>query len=125
MGKRILIVEDNSQLRETLVTILRHMGYEAVGAQDGYEGVEKSLTEHPDLVLMDLRLPGMDGIEATKRIKEDARTAKIPVVAYTAWPSHLWRNKALAAGAVEYLQKPVTFSLLKDIIDKCLSPEKP
>ncbi len=118
MGKKILIIEDNADLRRILALTLRYMDYEPLEAKDGYVGIEMSLAEHPDLVLLDLGLPGMNGIETAKRIKKNPDTVEIPIVAYTAWSQAEIESKAREAGLVEFLQKPVSLNAIINAIER-------
>lgn len=120
MPAKILVVEDHSDSREILVFQLRHVGYEAIGAETAEEGIEKALAEGPDVVVMDLGLPGLDGIEATVRLKQNPQTAHIPVIALTAWGEQFHKEKALEAGMVEYLTKPARLQVIKGVIEKVL-----
>ena len=117
---RILIVEDNEMNRDMLSRRLERKGYEVVMAEDGQKGVDKSKSENPDLILMDLSLPVMDGWEATSTIKADANTKDIPIIVLTAHAMAGDREKALKAGADEYDTKPIDFKRLlgkiKDLI---------
>jgi CheY-like chemotaxis protein len=118
MPKKILVVEDNEDSRSILVTILRRFGYETAEAGSGIESIEKALSEKPDLVIMDLDLPGVSGIDAARVLQEDPNTAHIPIIAYTAWPPQIWKKKALSVGIVEYLQKPVAWEVIKATLEK-------
>jgi len=118
--KKILVVEDHPDSREVLLFQLRHMGYEATGGATGEEGIEKALAESPDLIIMDLGLPGINGIEATVRLKQNPQTAHIPVVALTAWGDQLHKDKASQAGIAEYLTKPTHIEVIKDVIERSL-----
>lgn len=120
MPAKILVVEDHPDSREILVFQLRHVGYEAIGAETAEEGIEKALVEGPDVVVMDLGLPGLDGIEATVRLKQNPQTAHIPVIALTAWGEQFHKEKALEAGMAEYLTKPARLQVIKDVIEKVL-----
>lgn len=104
---KILIVEDNELSRDMLSRRLRRKGYEVLVAVDGAEGVAMSHKEKPDIVLMDLSLPDMDGWRATQKIKENPETSKIPVIALTAHAMSGDREKALEAGCDEYDTKPI------------------
>jgi CheY-like chemotaxis protein len=104
---RILLVEDNAMNRDMLSRRLRRRGYEVVIAVNGEEGLQKANMERPDVILMDIGLPGMDGYALTRKLKEDARTAAIPVLALTAHAMAGDREKTLAAGCDEYDTKPV------------------
>lgn len=104
---KILIVEDNELSRDMLSRRLRRKGYEVLVATDGQEGIAMAQRELPDLVLMDLSLPDLDGWEATRRLKTDSKTANIPVIALTAHAMSGDREKALDAGCDEYDTKPI------------------
>ena len=108
----ILLVEDNEMNRDMLSRRLERRGYDVVTAVDGLEGVEKAASAGPDLVLMDMSLPELDGWEATQRIKQDEATQGIPVIALTAHAMAGDREKALEAGCDDYDTKPVDFNRL-------------
>ena len=109
---KILIVEDNEMNRDMLSRRLERKGYEVVMAEDGQKGVDMSKSENPDLILMDLSLPVMDGWEATSTIKADGNTKDIPIIVLTAHAMAGDREKALEAGADEYDTKPIDFKRL-------------
>ena len=109
---KILIVEDNEMNRDMLSRRLLKKGFEIILAVDGAEGVEKTINEKPDLVLMDMSLPVMDGWEATKNLKANNETAKIPIIALTAHAIALDKEKALATGCDEYDTKPINLNRL-------------
>ena len=109
---KILIVEDNELNRDMLSRRLIRKGFEIVMAEDGQKGVEMSLSENPDLILMDLSLPIMDGWEATSTIKNAEETKEIPIIVLTAHAMAGDREKALEAGADEYDTKPIEFKRL-------------
>ena len=109
---KILIVEDNEMNRDMLSRRLERKGYDVVMAEDGKKGVDMSKSENPDLILMDLSLPIMDGWEATSTIKEDEETKSIPIIVLTAHAMAGDREKALEAGADEYDTKPIDFKRL-------------
>lgn len=117
---RILLVEDNEMNRDMLCRRLARKGYTVLVAADGVEGLSIARTEMPDLVIMDLSLPGIDGWEATRRLKADAATASIPVIALTAHAMSTDRDKALAAGCNDFDTKPVDFARLISKIDRML-----
>lgn len=122
MPNRILIVEDSEASRSILVTLLRRFGYETLEAETGTQGVEKALSEKPDLVIMDLDLPGLSGIDAARVIKEDPTTTDMQIIAYTAFPSQKWREQALSVGMVDYIQKPVSWEAIRARIKKFVAP---
>ncbi len=109
---KILIVEDNEMNRDMLSRRLLKKGFEIIIAIDGAEGVKKTINEKPDLVLMDMSLPVMDGWEATKNLKANNETAKIPIIALTAHAMAQDKEKALAAGCDEYDTKPIDLNRL-------------
>ena len=124
--KKVLVVEDRDDSRTILVTILRRFcGYETIEAANGTEAIEKAVAEKPDLILMDLDLPDISGIEAAKAVKENPSTAHIPIVAQTAWSARQWKAKVLRAGMVDYLEKPVSMELMKATIERFILPSPP
>lgn len=117
---KILIVEDNEMNRDMLSRRLIRYGYETSIAVDGEEAVGMASSEKPDIILMDLSLPKIDGWEATRRIKKNPSTAGIPVIALTAHALSEDRDKALAAGCDEYEIKPLDFPKLLSKIQSFL-----
>jgi len=105
--KKILLVEDNEVNRRLAGFLLRSQGYEVREATSAQEAFEILRTEHPDLIVMDIQLPGMDGLDATRKLKEQSSTADIPVVAVTSYAMKGDREKALAAGCAGYVTKPI------------------
>lgn len=118
---KILLVEDNEMNRDMLSRRLVRKGYEVVMATDGEQGVAMATSEKPDLILMDMSLPLIDGWEATRRVKADAATSAIPVIALTAHAMSGEREKCLAAGCDEYDTKPVEFNRLIEKIAALLA----
>jgi CheY-like chemotaxis protein len=116
MSVRILLVEDNPENRDMLSRRLTRRGYQMQFAMDGAEAVRMTQAELPDLVLMDLSLPVMDGWEATRRLKADPATRAIPVIALTAHAMVGDRERAIAAGADDYDTKPVDLERLLEKI---------
>ena len=108
----LLLVEDNEMNRDAISRLLGRRGFTVITAEDGEQGLQLCQDSLPDLVLMDLGLPGMDGFEATRQIKADPRTAGIPVVALTARALTSDREAALAAGCDDYDTKPVDLNRL-------------
>jgi two-component system cell cycle response regulator DivK len=118
-ARRILVVDDNDDVRSILVVLLeRSGGYETLEAATGQEAVEKTISGRPDLILMDIRLPDISGVDATKAIKNNPRTEQIPIVAYSALSLVGWKQQAFQAGMVAYLQKPVNLKLLMETIQE-------
>lgn len=120
MTTKILIVEDHEDCRELLVIQFQRMGYQVIEATSGEKGIEKALEEKPDLIIMDLGLPGINGIEATTRLKQNIKTAHIPVVAYTAWSEEKFKQTAKQAGMAEFLVKPTPPHVLNEVIQRYL-----
>jgi putative two-component system response regulator len=118
MAKKILVIEDEKDSRFVLICQLRFIGYEPLEAATAEQGLERATTEQPDLILMDLAMPNLTGVEIAKILKQNSATAHIPIVAYTAWEHTLWKEPALQAGMVEYLIKPVTPDVLKATIER-------
>lgn len=112
MTLRILLVEDNEENREMLGRRLLRRGHQLSFAADGAEAIDIATAELPDIVLMDLSLPVIDGWEATRRLKADPRTAAIPVIALTAHAMEGDRQRALEAGADDYDTKPIDLARL-------------
>ena len=119
---RILIVEDNEENRDALSRRLERRGFEVLMATDGASGVEMAKTEKPDLILMDMNMPQVDGWEATRRIKAEKDLHDIPVIALTAHAMAGDRERALEAGCTDYHTKPIEFPKLMTQIETVLSP---
>ena len=117
---KILLVEDNEMNRDMLSRRLERKGYQVVLATDGQEGVEMAASEAPDVVLMDMSLPVLDGWEATRRLKAAPATAHLPVIALTAHAMSSDRGKALEAGCDEYETKPIDLPRLLAKIEALL-----
>ena len=105
--KNILVVEDNEKNMYLISFILKKKGYEVIEATTGEQGVELAIRDKPDLILMDLQLPGIDGLEATKRIRGSEADHEIPIIALTSHAMVGDRKKALAAGCTGYIEKPI------------------
>ena len=118
---KILLVEDNEMNRDMLSRRLMRRGYEVAVAVDGAQGVAMAQSEKPDLVLMDLSLPGIDGWEAARRIKAGADTKHLPVIGLTAHAMAGDREKALEAGCDDYDTKPIELERLIGKIESLLS----
>ena len=113
---KLLLVEDNEMNRDMLSRRLQRRGYEVIVAVDGQEGVDLAQSEAPDLILMDMRLPVLDGYAATKELKAAPATKSIPVVALTAHAMDGDRDKAMEAGCDDYDTKPIEFARLLEKI---------
>jgi two-component system cell cycle response regulator DivK len=121
---KVLLVEDNEMNRDMLSRRLARRGFDVVMAVDGKQGVEMAVKEIPDLILMDMSLPVLDGWGATRQIKADATTQSIPLIALTAHAMAGDRDKALEAGCDDYDTKPIELARLLEKIDRLL-PAKP
>jgi CheY-like chemotaxis protein len=122
---KILLVEDHEEIWDFLSRRLKRRGYDVVLAHDGQEAVEKTRSERPDVVLLDMNLPVMDGWTAARTLKADPDTAKVPLIALTAHAMSGDRDKALEAGCDDYHPKPVDFSRLLSQIDAALASPAP
>jgi CheY-like chemotaxis protein len=122
MPSKILVVEDNEMNRDMLARWLQRQGYEIEVAADGRQGLELASKSLPDLILLDLSLPEIDGWEVSRRLKLQERTSHIPIIALTAHAMMGDREKALSAGCDEYATKPVEFERLQDKIQELLAP---
>jgi two-component system, cell cycle response regulator DivK len=119
---KILIVEDNEMNRDMLSRRLSRRGYTVVTAVDGEQGLAAAQSENPDLILMDMSLPVIDGWEATRRLKSDNLTRAIPVIGLTAHAMTGDRDKAIAAGCDDYDTKPVELPRLLEKIEGLIGP---
>lgn len=116
----ILVVDDAECIRDVLKEVLRESGYHVVEATNGQEAVEVAQRECPDLILMDLSMPVLDGFAATRRIRETEGISEVLIVACTSHNTSDHRAKALAVGFNEYLTKPVSFIQLRTVLDRLL-----
>ena len=116
--KKILVVEDNEMNRDMLCRRLERKGFTVLIAADGEQGLSVAKAETPDVIIMDLSLPRVDGWEACRRLKADQSTSTIPVIALTAHAMSTDREKALAAGCDDFDTKPVDFVRLLDKIER-------
>ena len=117
---KILLVEDNEMNRDMLSRRLQRRGYEVIVAVDGDQGLDLARQETPDLILMDMSLPGVDGWEATRRLKDAPETESIPIIALTAHAMSSDRDKALEAGCDDYDTKPIELPRLLSKIETFL-----
>ncbi len=118
---KLLIVDDFPLIRAMLVHQLQRKGFDVAEAEDGPEGIHMAQTAHPDLILMDMNLPSMDGMEVAKALKDDAQTQSIPIIALTAYTRDEDRKKALDAGCDDYATKPVNLTDLLERIARLLA----
>jgi two-component system, cell cycle response regulator DivK len=118
---KLLLVEDNELNRDMLARRLEKRGYKLVIATDGLKGIDLARKEIPDLILMDMSLPGLDGWQASRQLKSDNATARIPIIALTAHAMAEDREKAMAAGCDEYETKPVDLTSLLAKVEALLA----
>jgi CheY-like chemotaxis protein len=116
MAQKILLVEDNSGLADLLSVYLHSLGYETSWARTSAQGISKALAEVPDLIITDLNLPDMTGVDATAILKQDPTTADIPIVLLTATAVGEWKDKAFSAGVAEYMVKPISLLELANVL---------
>jgi CheY-like chemotaxis protein len=120
--KKVLVVEDNADTREIYSTILAHHGYQVIVAPDGAEGIRLAMQETPDLILMNLALPHVDGIQATAALRGEPRTAAIPIIACTGFVREDGEDEAEDAGCDVYLEKPCEPTRLVAEVAKLIGP---
>lgn len=117
----ILLVEDFEDVRLVMRLQLEYRGYRVIEAEDGRKAVELALQEHPDIILMDLSLPNLDGLEATRQIRKDEKMRQVPIIAVTAHQETNFHQGAKASGFDAYVTKPIDMDWLNELIDR-LSP---
>lgn len=119
MQKKVLIVEDYEDTRSFMKLIVESYGYQVIEASDGSEAIDRFKEYHPDLVLMDISLPEIDGLTATKAIRQFDKKAKVPIIAVTAYGKSYY-NQAIEAGCNDLLDKPLDFDMLEPVINQYL-----
>ncbi len=118
MAGKVLIAEDNNDFRELLSMLLASLGYTVTEATNGLEAIEKAVSGRPDLILMDLRMPKLGGLQATKRLKENPITKEIPIVICTAVGVEAFGYAQLTGDPLEVIQKPIRLETLKVVVRK-------
>ncbi len=119
-GRKILVVEDFEDNRFMMRKLLEMSGYDVVEAENGYQAIEVARSIEPDLILMDLSLPMLDGLAATRRIREQTALSKVPIIAVSAHDTADFHADALAAGCNEYMTKPIDFDDLEHLLSRLL-----
>ncbi|MBA3533483.1 MAG: response regulator [Ardenticatenales bacterium] len=119
--KRILIVEDNTNNRQLIALVLEFHGYETIQAMNGQQAILAAKSRHPDLILMDISMPVLNGLDATRKIKQDSTVAHIPVVAMSVYDTEQDRQAVQDAGCLELLVKPIDISKLKSCIETTIA----
>jgi two-component system cell cycle response regulator DivK len=112
LHNRILLVEDSDDSRQSLSKLLEFEGYQVIEASDGEIAIEMAIKERPDLILMDLSLPIVDGLSATRRIKAERTFSNVPIIALSGHDEIDFHARALAAGCSDYISKPIDFAAL-------------
>jgi CheY-like chemotaxis protein len=125
MRKKVLYIEDNEQNRYLVTYILEKHGYEVHAALDGQEGIEKAAAVRPDLILLDIQLPRMDGYTVARQLRKNPDLAGIPMVAVTSYAMAGDRDKALAAGCNGYIEKPINPDTFIQQVEQHLPPAQP
>jgi two-component system cell cycle response regulator DivK len=120
MQKTILVAEDMEDSRQLMKFLLEMFGYIVIEAENGHQAVESAAEHHPDLILMDMSMPVMDGLTATKAIRVFNEKSKIPIIAVTAFGKQYY-ERAIEAGCNDLISKPVDFDLLKPVIEQYLA----
>lgn len=118
----ILVVEDSDDVRELLVVWLKRQGFRMLEASDGSAAVAIARREYPDLIIMDLSLPVLDGLTAMQSIREIEELCEVPIIACSAHTKCEWADRALLAGCAEFIRKPVDFGAMEMAINRLLSP---
>jgi CheY-like chemotaxis protein len=122
--KAVLLVEDNEDNAIIYSTILRHAGFDVIEARDGLAGIEAAKSQHPALILMDVSVPYVDGLEATRRLKADPETARIPVIALTAHALASDQQRAMEAGCDGDIPKPAEPKLVLETVQRYIGEAK-
>lgn len=120
MGKKILVIDDEPLVVEVLKIRLKMNNYEVITASDGTEGIERAITEKPDLIILDVVMPGLDGYQVCQKLKEDRNTKTIPIIMLTALGQSPGRKKGYSLGADDYLFKPFDDQELLNSVEKAL-----
>jgi len=122
--KKILVVEDNENNLYLITFILEKQGHKVIAAKTGEAGVETALKEQPDLILMDIQLPGIDGLETTRRIRASTTGGNVPIIALTSYALVGDREQVMTAGCTGYIEKPINPETIMGEIDKYLAGKK-
>jgi len=122
--KRILVVEDNASSLKLLTDILTFWGYTVLGAGDGVEGIRLTRAERPDLIMMDVQMPVMDGLTAIKELRRDEATRDIPIICVTSDTMRSSREKVLSMGGSDFISKPIDITEVRNMVRKHLKEEQ-
>jgi len=121
MSLKVLVVEDHDDVREMMKIVLATYGCNVVEASNGHEAIEKARADNPDLILMDIAMPVMDGLTATRALRQHDKFSKVPIIGVTAF-DEMYGDKARDAGFDNVLPKPVDFNRLESVINNYLQP---
>ena len=121
MAKKILIIEDDPAISRLVDYSLKHEGYEVVAATNGLEGIRKAQYEAPDLVILDVMLPGMDGFEICHRLRAESETSQLPILMFSAKAQEIDKDTGLKVGADDYLPKPAAPAEIVSRVEKLLA----
>jgi DNA-binding response OmpR family regulator len=124
MEKKILVIEDDPATSRLVDYSLRHEGYQVISASNGLEGLRKAIGESPDLVILDVMLPGMDGFEICHRLRSEPATAQLPILMFSAKAQEIDKDTGIKVGADEYLTKPAAPSEIVSRVGKLLAKKK-
>lgn len=122
MNKKVLVAEDETDLRKMMKILLEIHGYDVIEAADGYEAVEKAVDEAPDLILMDMAMPVMGGLDSTRTIRDHDALKTVPIVAVTAY-GDFYDVRAKDAGCTDLVRKPLDFGQLKPLVERYILSE--
>ena len=124
MDSKILVIEDDPATLRLMDYSLRHEGYQVISASNGLEGLRKAIGESPDLVILDVMLPGMDGFEICHRLRSEPATAQLPILMFSAKAQEIDKDTGIKVGADEYLTKPAAPSEIVSRVGKLLAKKK-
>ncbi|MFC2033572.1 response regulator [Chloroflexota bacterium] len=120
MAKKILVVEDNPTNMKLLLAALRPQGYDLIQATDGEEALKTAISKSPELIIMDVQLPKMNGMEVTGKLREMPEFSDVPIIAVTAYAMKVDKEKALESGCNAYLSKPINIQELRNVVAEML-----
>jgi CheY-like chemotaxis protein len=120
MSKKVLVVEDHADIRKMMKIMLEFQGFDVIEASDGYEAVELAVDEPPDVILMDMAMPVLDGVYSTRALRQHEELEDVPIIALTAY-GDFYDSRARDAGCTDVLHKPIDFSALKPLVEQYAS----
>jgi CheY-like chemotaxis protein len=120
MSKRVLVVEDHADIRKMMKIMLEFQGFDVIEASDGYEAVELAVDAPPDVILMDMAMPVLDGVYSTRALRQHEELEDVPIIALTAY-GDFYDSRARAAGCTDVLHKPIDFGALRPLVEQYAS----